>query len=74
MTRHFVSSFYDNTDRTGHTGHFLSKVKKKKITKSWLMEEIFFDQPIRRNIKACENIREIATGQGDDYTTKLIVY
>ena len=38
------------------------------------MEEIFFDQPIRRSIKACENIREIATGQGDDYTTKLIVY
>ena len=38
------------------------------------MEEIFFDQPIRRSIKALENIREIATGQGDDYTTKLIVY
>ena len=32
------------------------------------MEETFFDQPNRNSIKTCENIRQIATGQGDDYT------
>ena len=29
----------------------------------------FFDQPINSMIKTYENIRKIATGQGDDYTT-----
>ena len=27
-----------------------------------------FDQPIKNDIKACENIQKITTGQGDDYT------
>ena len=29
----------------------------------------FFDQPIKNDLKAYDNIRKIATGQGDDYTT-----
>ena len=28
-----------------------------------------FDQPMNNDIKTYENIRKIATGQGDDYTT-----
>ena len=32
-----------------------------------------FDQPIDNDIKAYENIRKIATGQGDDYTTGCFV-
>ena len=28
-----------------------------------------FDQPINKMIKSYENIRKIATGKGDDYTT-----
>ena len=31
--------------------------------------ENFFDQPIRDNKVTCENIREIDTSRGDDYTT-----
>ena len=31
--------------------------------------ENFFNQPIQNNIVTYENIRKIATGQGDDYTT-----
>ena len=31
--------------------------------------EKFFDQPIKNNKVTYENIRKIATGQGDDYTT-----
>ena len=29
----------------------------------------FFDQPTNRNFKTYKNVRKIATGQGDDYTT-----
>ena len=35
--------------------------------------KIFFDQPINSNIKTYENIRKIATGQGDDYTTGCLL-
>ena len=28
----------------------------------------FFDQPIKNDLKTYDNIRKIATGQGDDYT------
>ena len=32
------------------------------------MEKIFFDQPVKNDKVTYENIREIATGQGDDCT------
>ena len=32
-----------------------------------------FDQPINSNIKTYENIRKIATGQRDDYTTGCLL-
>ena len=32
-----------------------------------------FDQPINSMIKTYENIRKIATGQGDDYTTGCLL-
>ena len=33
----------------------------------------FFDQPIKSELKTYENIRKIATGQGDDYTTGCLL-
>ena len=33
----------------------------------------FFDQPMNSNFKTYENIRKIATGQGDDYTTGCLL-
>ena len=35
--------------------------------------ENVFDQPINSNIKTYENIRKIATGKGDDYTTGCLL-
>ena len=32
----------------------------------------FFDQPIKNDLKTYDNIRKIATGQGDDYTTACL--
>ena len=31
----------------------------------------FFDQPVKNNLRTYDNIRKIATGQGDDYTTLI---
>ena len=36
--------------------------------------ENIFDQPIKNNKVTYENIRKIATGQGDDYTTACLDY
>ena len=33
----------------------------------------FFDQPVENNSKTYDNIRKIATGQGDDYTTGYLL-
>ena len=32
-----------------------------------------FDQPINNNFKTFENIKKIATGKGDDYTTGCLL-
>ena len=32
-------------------------------------EKNFFDQPVKNDIKIYKNIRKIAFGQGDDYTS-----
>ena len=37
------------------------------------MVETFFDQPIDSMSKTYENIRKIATGKGDDYTTGCLL-
>ena len=39
---------------------------------SWLMGN-FFDQAIKNNKVTYENIRKIATGQGNDYTTGCLL-
>ena len=31
-----------------------------------LIEKKFFDKPIKNDLKACDHIRKIATGQRDD--------
>ena len=33
----------------------------------------FFDQPVKNNKATYENIRKIATGQGDDYATGCLL-
>ena len=33
----------------------------------------FFDQPIKSDLRTYDNIRKIATGQDDDYTTRCLL-
>ena len=49
------------------------QIKKLKITMLWLTEKNVFGQPIKNDKVTCENIRKIATGQGDDYTTGCLL-
>ena len=66
-------SFENDEDRTTHRGYYLPKVEiKDYIVK--IVGRDFFDQPINDNIETYENIRKIATGQGDDYTGCLLDY
>ena len=36
-------------------------------------EKNLFDQPVNNNLRKYDNIRKIATGQGDDYTAGCLV-
>ena len=48
-------------------------MKKKKDYNVKIDGRNFFDQPISDDIKTYENIRKIAAGQGDDYTTGCLL-
>ena len=68
----FVLAFENDTKRTAHTGYYLSNVEIKNYN-AMINGENFFDQPIKNNKVTYENIRKIATGQGDDYTTGYLL-
>ena len=60
-------------------------LKKKTVTKYFLPRvnianynvvldgRNFYDQPINDQTKKCDEIKKIATGQGDDYTTECLL-
>ena len=60
VNRLFVLSFGNENGRTSHSTYYLPKVEIKDYG-IMIDGRNFYDQPI--------NIRRIATGQGDDYTT-----
>ena len=68
----FVLSFENKADRRGH--RILSSKHGNKRLQCYDRCKIFFDQPIRNYVRADKNIRKIATGQGDDYTTGCLPY
>ena len=55
-----------------HSNYYLPKVELKYY-KVMIDGRNFFDQPINNMNKTYENIRKIATGKGDDYTTGCLV-
>ena len=69
VNRLFVLAFEKDTQRTSHTGYYLPNVKLKDYN-VMINRENFFDQPVKDNKIIYENIRKIATGQEDDYTTE----
>ena len=72
INRLFVLAFEGDTQRTLHSGYYLPNVEIKDYN-IIINGENFFDQPIKNNKVTYENIRKIATGQGDDYTTGCLL-
>ena len=67
-----VLSFENKDDRTSHSTYYLPKVEIKDDN-VMIDGKNFFDQPINSTTKTYENIRKIATGQGDDCTTGCLL-
>ena len=72
VNRLFVLSFENENDRTSHSTYYLPKAEIKDYN-VMIDGKNFFDQPINSDHKTYENIRKIATGQGDDYTTGCLL-
>ena len=64
--------FENENDRTSHPEYYLPKVEIKGYNVK-IEGKNFFDQPINNDNKTYKNIREIATGQGNDYPTGCLL-
>ena len=72
INRLFVLAFENDTQRTSSKRYYLPNVEIKDYN-VMIDGKNFFDQPIKNDKITYENIRKIATGQGDDYTTGCLL-
>ena len=72
VNRIFVLAFEDDAQRKVHSGYYLPKVEINNYN-VMINGENFFDQPIKDDKVTYENIRKVATGKGDDYTTGCLL-
>ena len=72
INRLFVLAFENDTRRTSHSNYYLPNVEMKDYNIT-INDENFFDQPIKNRKTAYDNIRKVATGYEDDYTTGCLL-
>ena len=72
VNRFFVLAFENDNHRSSTRRYNLPTVEIKDYN-IMINGENFFDQPIKNNKVTYDNIRKIATGQGDDYTTGCLL-
>ena len=72
VNRLFVLAFSNDSHRISTKRYNLPNVEIKDYN-IMINGENVFDQPIKNNKVTYENIRKIATGQGDDYTTGCLL-
>ena len=72
VNRLFVLAFENDDDKKGSEEYYLPTVEIKDYN-IMINGENFFDQPIKNNKVTYENIRKIATDQGDDYATACLL-
>ena len=65
-------SFKDDDSRESHKQYYLPAVEIKD-TYVMIDGKNFFDLAIKSDRKTYDNIRKIAKGQGDDYTTRILL-
>ena len=72
VNRLFVLSFKDADGQKGHKQYYLPTVEIKDYN-VMIDGRNFFDQPMKDNLKAWNNIRKITTGRGGDYTIRVFI-
>ena len=72
VNRLFVLAFENDDYRTINDKYYLPTLEIKDYN-IMINGESFFEQPIKNNKVTYENIRKIATGKGDDYTTGCLL-
>ena len=72
VNRLFVLSFKDDDGWESYRQYYVPTVEIKDYN-VMIDGGKFFDQPIKIDLKTYDNIRKIATGQGDDYTTGCLL-
>ena len=72
INRLFVLAFENDTQRISSKGYYLPNVEITNYNVV-INGENLFDQPIKDNKVAYENIRKIAIGKWDDYTTGCLL-
>ena len=72
VNRLFILAFENDTQRTSHSGYYLPSAEIKNYN-IMINGENLFDQPIKNKKIAYDNVRKIATGYGDDYTTGCLL-
>ena len=72
VNRLFVLAFENDAQRTVNSSYYLPNVEIKNFN-GMINGENFFDYPIKDNKVTYGNIRKVATGRGDDYTTGCLL-
>ena len=72
VNRLFVLAFEDDAQRTSNKRYYIPNVEIKDYN-VMIDGKNFFDQPVKNDKVTYENIRKIATGWGDDYTTGCLL-
>ena len=72
MNKLFILLFQNDTQRTSAKSYYLPNVEIKDYN-VMINGENVFHQPIKNNKVTYENVRKIAIGQGDDYTTGCLL-
>ena len=72
INRLFVLAFENDDQRISNKGYCIPNVEIKDYN-VMIDGKNFFDQPVRNDQVTYENIRKIAIGQGDDYTTGCLL-
>ena len=71
VNRIFVLAFEDDTQIASNKRYYIPNVEIKDYS-VMIDGKNFFNQPVKNDKVAYENIRKIATGQGDDYTASCL--
>ena len=72
VNRLFALSFEDKTHETSYNQCFFPTVEVKDHN-VMIDGKNLFDQPVKNDISTYDNIRKIATVQGDDYATGYLL-